>query len=176
MSVAAARSRAFAFRGAIALMVIALIEAIVGFLIPAVDLMILLVTGAEPNVPEGPGVSTLEMWRGLMPITVPWWLYLTVALSLGGLLVLTYRPERQYRATMHGNLLLRNTPFFLAFWAFLWAGLSLGSTMYFTTSGVGLYWIPSSASLIVFVAAIILGLRQRSAANRPARKRSARAS
>ena len=173
VSSASSGSSSFAKRGAIALMVIALSEALIGFIVPAANVIVLLATGATPNHSDDPGASVIEKWRGLVPFPVPWWVYAIVAVALGVLLVLTRDRSRQYTARMTGKVLLRNTPYFLAFWAFLWALLSIGLTMYYTTSGVGLYWIPAVMALAVAVAAVWIGLRQRAVPTK--KKRRARA-
>ena len=152
--------------GAIVLMVIALLEALIGFLFPAANFLFLVVTGTLPKVPEGESGS--DLLRGHMPFPVPWWAYLLIPLALGVLLAVTHDPSRQYPARMNGKVLLTNTPFFLAFWAFVWAGLCVGPTTDYTASGFGLYWIPALLSLVVAGAAAALGFRQRSI---PAKKR-----
>ena len=111
------RDAVIAKRGAVTLMVLALLEATLGAVVPANNLLFHILTGAKPHVREGEYLKVYERWAGLMPVPVPWWAFLVVAFALAVLLVVTRKPERQYLPTMHGKILLQNHPYFLAFWA-----------------------------------------------------------
>lgn len=149
-------SSKIAVPGAVALMVTAITQGVVGFVLPAVNLIILLATGATPNEIEGPRSNAVLQWRGQMPIEVPWWIFLLFAISLGVLLVITRRDHDQFGPARRGALLLWNTPVAIGFWAAIGALMALGTGLFTMPSGYGLYWIPALFYAVVVVAAGVL--------------------
>ena len=144
-------------RGAVALMVIALTVAVIGYGGVAVNDIIVLVTGAIPNPQFTPRRANLDP----NPFSLQCWIYLLGALSLAILLVLTRGPARQFPARMVGIFLIYNSPGFIALWAFLCGMFSLATGLHFTASGVGLYWIPAVVSFGVMIGAAVIDYRQR---------------
>jgi hypothetical protein len=128
----------FAKRGAIALMVIALLQVLIGFLVPAANGIYSIATGMHSNL-----------------ISVPWWGFVVIAFALAVLLWLTYSPSRHFLG-MQGKLRLLNSPFLIFFFAFLLVVMSLAGT----GSPQWLFWIPAVISLGVAIAGAVIDYRQ----------------
>lgn len=136
-----------AFPGAIALIVLALVQAIVGFGPKIVGYPIIWASGAQPN--------------GKLPIVTPWWVFVVLALAWAVLLFLTRRKSDQYPAQMHKWLRLENTPRYVALWSILGAFMAILMSFDSGQQGLGLYWIPAVLLAGVGVVAILLGRRQK---------------
>lgn len=152
-------------------MVVAIAIAVLGPLLWAVDLTILLASGTDPVVAEGPGVSTLEQWKGIMPLVAPWWVYLALAVTVWVLLVVTWAPDRRLPMTYRKGILLMMGPGVLAFWSFMSAAVSLSSGAWFEPEGFGLYWIPAGIAAAAALVALVRWFTTRAARTTPSRRR-----
>lgn len=152
------RAQGIGRRAAVATSVLALVGIIAPLLVLAGGLVFLLATGAEPN-PAVPGVDqkALAEWKGLLPIVVPWWYFLVVALAWLAVLIAVWAPEHAYLARWGRRVFLFASPLATGVLVLITAMAAFISGLYYEPVdaflGVGTYLIPIVACLGVAVAA-----------------------
>lgn len=118
-----------------------------------------LASGATPNMPEGPGVSTRDRWAGAYPYDMPAWVHIVAILPLPVLLAVVWQPRRHTRSVSPGGrLILTATPGFVAVVAILCAIFAFDIGSYFPQPDgrYGLHWI---AGVIGAATAFVGGVR-----------------
>lgn len=143
----------FAFGAAIATLILGLFLAC-ALLLVAGNLIFLLVSGATPNVPFDSGASPREMWRGLFPVPLPWWVFLIAAAGWVVVLALNWTPER-WMVRMVGPLRLIATPVTTAILSILTAIAALTWSMWIADGYDARFGIPIALLLGVSVAALL---------------------
>lgn len=147
---------------------------VAGPLMTSANLIIVLAIGAEPNVEQAPGVTTFERWQGILPIDVPWWVYLAISLAMGVILAAVWRPSRHYLGMWRRKVVLIAMPGLLAWLAVWWAAQCLGFGGYYTSRDEwqGFLFIPVAVAVAVAVAGFVQ--RSRTRPKLPKRRRKKR--
>jgi len=131
--------------------------------------MVSLATGATPNVPEGPGVTTRDRWAGAYPYALPVWVYIVAILPLPAVLVIGWKAK--------GPVSLGTSPVAIAVIALLCSVFAFDIGSYFPgpDGSYGLHWIAGTVGVATLVAAIIRQNRPRPVAPTRRRRRPAAA-
>ncbi len=125
------------------------------FLVWILDLVILLATGQSNQVPGGPDLRAWEEAKGLMPIVIPWWVYLVFVGGWAIVLAMVWRPERSYFERWGRFGVLIASPTFTGIFALVTGFATLSSGVYFEAEGWGLYPVPGV--LLVVIAFVAFG-------------------
>lgn len=161
-------------RAAVGLLAAVATGLIAGPIMAAANLIIVEVTGREPDVAPKPGMTVMMIWRGSMPIDVPWWVFLAVSLSFGVLLAVVWSPARHYFEFWRRRVILVASPKVIALCCLAWAGMSFAFGAYYTAreEWQGFLYIPVIAAISVGVVAFLRG--RHTGAIRPEKRRDLR--
>ena len=141
----------------------------------AANILLAIAQGAETNVRDAPGVTALQLWRGVLPVHVPWGLFLATSVAFVVLLVLVWNPSRHYLEFWRRRVILIASPVVVAALALLWAVYCVGFGSYYTTKDEwqGGVYIPAAIALAVTVAGAVQAWRLRPRTRRKRARRSA---
>lgn len=126
--------------------------AVVALLLLAANLVILLVTGAQPNELESARQTAWLQWRGRFPIEIPWWLFLVSAAGWIAVLRMVWRPERHYVRRV-GPIFLLAGASIVALLSGVTAVVAGTWARWYYRDGWELYLIPVALLVIVAVVA-----------------------
>ena len=140
----------------------------------AANILLAIALGVETNVEDTPRVRTLELWRGVLPVHVPWGLYLAVSLAFAVLMVLIWNPSRHYLEFWRRKVILIASPVVVGSLALLWAVYCFGFGSYYTTRDEwqGGVYIPTAVALAVTLAGAVQAWRLRPRTRRKRVRRS----
>lgn len=139
------------------------VQLAVSGLLLIVNLLAAPLSGQQPHpTPEGAVRRTLTSWRGLMPIDVPWWVFLLLGFASLALLILIWNPKRHYVEPFTGKVVVMATPAFFGLFAVILGVLYfLFGQYYVLAPDWYLPLIPALFSITVGVVGIVRSLRLR---------------